>query len=151
MIMIKQNYSLLCQKARKNSRIIMDNILTYLQQRIIVELNVGGTHFETTLSTLLKGETVLSAMISGKLPVREDRDGKVFIDRDPKHFNRILNFLRDGDVPLPATQTELEELKREAEFYCIDSLIRICESESCPSKKKEKMKMLKEEQTSKIE
>ena len=118
----------------------MEDLQQKIIQKIIVELNVGGTHFETSLSTLLKGETVLSAMFYGKLPVRKDGDGKVFIDRDPKHFNRILNFLRDGDIPLPATQTELEELKREAEFYCIDSLIRICESENSPTKKKEKMK-----------
>jgi BTB/POZ domain-containing adapter for CUL3-mediated RhoA degradation protein len=34
----------------------------------------------------------------------------VVLDRSGKHFGSILNFLRDGSVPLPDTRRELKEL-----------------------------------------
>jgi hypothetical protein len=43
--------------------------------------------------------------------------GRIFIDRDPKHFDTILNYLRDGSCVLPDNDLELEELLREANFY----------------------------------
>ena len=35
----------------------------------------------------------------------------------------ILNYLRDGDVALPASQRELQELLAEAEYYRVEGLI----------------------------
>ena len=84
-----------------------------------VNLNVGGTHFRTSLSTFEK----LSKMVSGKMRLEKDKDGVVFIDRDAKHFNRILNFIRDGLIPIPETRAEREELQMEAQFYGMQSLI----------------------------
>ena len=43
--------------------------------------------------------------------------GRVFVDRDPKHFRLILNFLRDGTAALPTDPIELQEIKQEAEFF----------------------------------
>lgn len=43
--------------------------------------------------------------------------GRVFLDRDPKHFRLILNFLRDGSVCLPNCSVELDEILHEAMFY----------------------------------
>ncbi len=43
--------------------------------------------------------------------------GRVFLDRDPKHFRLILNYLRDGEVCLPACALELQEILQEALFY----------------------------------
>ncbi len=43
--------------------------------------------------------------------------GRVFVDRDPKHFRLILNFLRDGTAALPSDPIELQEIKQEAEFF----------------------------------
>ena len=95
----------------------------------IVTLNVGGVRFCTSSDTLMKGGTTLSEMFSGGMPIKRDKDGAVFIDRDGKHFNTILNFLRNGTVPLPKTELELEELKLEAEFYGITQLIDCCKNE----------------------
>ena len=81
------------------------------RQEKYVDLNVGGTHFKTSLSTLLKGETMLSAMFSGRMPLQKDETGMIFIDRDGRQFYRVLNFLRDGEISLPETQSELDELK----------------------------------------
>lgn len=49
------------------------------------------------------------------------------IDRCGKHFGTILNFLRDGSVPLPESTKEMAELLAEAKFYCISELAESCE------------------------
>ena len=43
--------------------------------------------------------------------------GHVFIDRDPKHFALILNFLRDGFAVLPRDEQVLTEIMVEAAYY----------------------------------
>jgi len=40
--------------------------------------------------------------------------GWVLIDRDGRHFGTMLNYLRDGSVPLPETKKETQELLAEA-------------------------------------
>lgn len=49
------------------------------------------------------------------------------IDRCGKHFGTILNFLRDGAVPLPESTKEMAELLTEAKYYCISELAESCE------------------------
>lgn len=49
------------------------------------------------------------------------------IDRCGKHFGTILNFLRDGSVPLPESTREMAELHAEAKYYCITELAQSCE------------------------
>lgn len=44
------------------------------------------------------------------------------IDRDGKHFGKLLNYLRDGNIDLPETRRELLELQKEAKYFCIDEL-----------------------------
>ena len=53
--------------------------------------------------------------------------GWILIDRCGKHFPLILNFLRDGAVPLPQNEVELQEVLTEAKYYCIEQLVEICE------------------------
>jgi len=93
-----------------------------------VTLNIGGKVFRTFTDTLMKGTTMLSAMFSGRIPVKKEEDGSVFIDRDGTHFRYILNFLRDGTLSRPDTLKEIDELKAEARFYCIPRLVEYCES-----------------------
>lgn len=40
----------------------------------------------------------------------------------------ILNFLRDGSVPLPQNEVELREIYAEAKYYLIDQLVSQCEA-----------------------
>lgn len=62
-----------------------------------VKVNVGGTRYETTLSTLQKyPDSMLGTMFSGRHELHVDDDGHVFIDRDGKYFGDVLNYLRDG-------------------------------------------------------
>lgn len=67
--------------------------------RIIV-LRVGGTEFETRLSTLQKyPNTFLGAMFSHEdMPPKAEEDGSYFIDQDPTYFRFILESYRNGAV-----------------------------------------------------
>lgn len=51
----------------------------------------------------------------------------MFIDRCGKHFGTILNFLRDGSVPLPETCVEISEILAEANYYGVTELSDACE------------------------
>ena len=90
----------------------------------IMKLNVGGTHFTTTRTTLTRfPQSVLGAMFSGRHNILEDDDGAYFIDRDGSVFSHILNFLRAPEkfnlnlVPKQDTQLFLQEF----EFYGLDA------------------------------
>ncbi|KAL8567251.1 BTB/POZ domain-containing adapter for CUL3-mediated RhoA degradation protein 3 [Nucella lapillus] len=87
-----------------------------------VKLNVGGSLYYTTIGTLIKHDTMLRAMFSGRMEVLTDSDGWILIDRCGKHFGTILNFLRDGHIPLPENRRELLELQQEAKYYLVQDL-----------------------------
>lgn len=83
----------------------------------IINLNVGGTHFTTRLSTLLsRSESMLCAMFSGSCPIDRDSDGRYFIDRDGKYFSYILNYLRDPINFVISVET-IPPVLVEAEYY----------------------------------
>lgn len=50
------------------------------------------------------------------------------IDRCGKHFGTILNYLRDGAVPLPESRREIEELLAEAKYYLVQGLVDECQA-----------------------
>jgi len=84
------------------------------QQNTIVNLNIGGTPFTTTYTTLTKYHGTRFAALA--------EQQKQFIDRDPALFRVILNYVRDGDVTLPETQLGLTDLLNESQYYEIVSL-----------------------------
>lgn len=91
-----------------------------------VILNIGGTIFETTRSTLTSDQrSIFASMFSGRYYFEPDSDGSYFIDRDPTHFKYILNFLRDSNVYLPPNKTIYQELMIEAEFYELEAMLEI--------------------------
>jgi len=65
----------------------------------ILELNVGGAHFTTSLSTMRKYKSMFSSMFSGKFEVVKDANGRYFLDRDPEVFRLILDFMRSDVLP----------------------------------------------------
>lgn len=93
-----------------------------------VKLNVGGSLHYTTIGTLVKHDTMLRAMFSGRMEVLTDSEGWILIDRCGKHFGSILNFLRDGTLPLPENRRELLELQQEAKYYLVQDLCTLIES-----------------------
>uniref|UniRef100_A0A5S6Q0U3 BTB domain-containing protein n=1 Tax=Trichuris muris TaxID=70415 RepID=A0A5S6Q0U3_TRIMR len=84
-----------------------------------VKLNVGGYLYYTTVGTLIKQDSMLRAMFSGRMEVLTDPDGWVLIDRCGKHFDVILRFLRDGHVALPNCATFVQHIMAEAKYYCM--------------------------------
>lgn len=89
----------------------------------IVSLNVGGTFYTTTRSTLRRfSGSMLHAMFSGAMPSTIDSDGRYFIDRDGRMFQYILNYLRSTKLSLPKDFDEFDSLIAEVDFFQIDLL-----------------------------
>lgn len=91
----------------------------------IVELNVGGSTYTTTLTTLNSyTESMLCRMVSnGNLSNATDTKERIFIDRDGPLFRYILNFLRDKQLNLPENFAEYAQLYAEADFYRIEPIM----------------------------
>jgi BTB/POZ domain-containing adapter for CUL3-mediated RhoA degradation protein len=72
-------------------------------------------------------------MFSGRMDVITDSDGYILIDRSGKHFEFILNYLRDEDLTdlniyLDAkSEPELYEILKECKFYCIQPVVMLIE------------------------
>ena len=57
-----------------------------------INLNIGGRHFETTVSTLIgRGNNFFTSIIQHEPPSAGD---EIFIDRDGDAFGPLLNYLR---------------------------------------------------------
>ena len=112
----------------------------------VLTLNVGGKNFQTLRSTIQQNEVlreyVLRAETNNEII---SKDNAIFIDRDPKHFDMILSYLRnkaDGivrhktfksipsstsSILLPKDSKTLTELYFESIHYRIPELTdRIC-------------------------
>jgi hypothetical protein len=92
----------------------------------IIKLNIGGDHFTTSKSTLMKHEpTMLSTMFSSSnFKLTTDSEGYYFIDRNGKYFEYILKFLRDDKVNIEHLKKhQINDLIDEANFYMLESLI----------------------------
>eukprot|EP01012_Entosiphon_sulcatum_P048112 TRINITY_DN661_c0_g1_i2.p1 TRINITY_DN661_c0_g1~~TRINITY_DN661_c0_g1_i2.p1 ORF type:complete len:271 (-),score=36.16 TRINITY_DN661_c0_g1_i2:271-1062(-) len=83
-------------------------------------LDIGGTPFHTTQSTMNADTgSLLAALSSGNYIKEDEEDGYIFLDRDPLMFQHVLAYLRsDGKfLPLPAKTSDRMRLLRETEFY----------------------------------
>lgn len=93
----------------------------------IIEFNVGGKLFATTLDTIgfEKSSTLYQWYIEhkGSQHLTKDKNGCFFIDRDPFSFGVVLNFLRLKranqlwEVCLPKDPDRLALLTQEADYY----------------------------------
>ena len=106
----------------------------------MITLNVGGTRYTTTTTTLRGGSdadvgagkggsgTFFDTLLSGRFQVARDADGAIFIDRDGRRFRHVLNFLRAGSLhvteadPLEA-KLVYEEILEEAQFFGLERLV----------------------------
>lgn len=87
----------------------------------IVKLNVGGDNFITS-STTLSHSRYFEKLLSTRVGIQYDEDGRIFIDRSGKTFQEVLSFLRDKQIHVKA-KDDLICLKEEAVFYQMDDLI----------------------------
>ncbi|AWO99453.1 putative BTB/POZ domain-containing protein KCTD14 [Scophthalmus maximus] len=87
----------------------------------VVQLNVGGHLFSTSLSALRKHpDSRLAELFSGQPKLRADAEGRYFLDRDGSHFGAVLEFLRSESLPTESVR----EVHREAVYYNIKPLIK---------------------------
>eukprot|EP00746_Dinoflagellata_sp_MGD_P002505 gnl/MRDRNA2_/MRDRNA2_104885_c0_seq1.p1 gnl/MRDRNA2_/MRDRNA2_104885_c0~~gnl/MRDRNA2_/MRDRNA2_104885_c0_seq1.p1 ORF type:complete len:595 (-),score=100.09 gnl/MRDRNA2_/MRDRNA2_104885_c0_seq1:103-1887(-) len=91
----------------------------HLATEAMVDLNVGGSVFETARATLVQQPgSFLESVVSGRHRLSRDRNGRIFINRDPELFRLILNFLRNPAVPpMPRDHAESEALVTEASWF----------------------------------
>ena len=85
----------------------------------IVKLNVGGKKFATLKSTLLKYKNSYFAdLINNNEKVIYDENNAIFIDRNPKHFEFVIEYLRTGFMEsLPHDFDSLKRLNDEVLYY----------------------------------
>jgi hypothetical protein len=101
--------------------------LGVLAQGEVVRLKIGVRKFVTTVGTLTANGTrdnYFARLFSGQLPpshlpIGEKETQWVFIDRNGRYFEPLLDFLRTGEWLLPQGMDERLVL-REAEFYSIE-------------------------------
>ncbi|XP_076360059.1 BTB/POZ domain-containing protein KCTD12-like [Tachypleus tridentatus] len=97
----------------------------------VMELNVGGVFYTTSLNTLTKEPTsLLGQMFTGKgsKQVMRDSKGKFFIDRDGVIFRYVLDYLRNQKLILPENFHERERLKQEAEYFILPAMVASIEA-----------------------
>jgi len=93
----------------------------------IIKICVGGQNFKTTRGTLMSDQNSMLAKmfesdLLGRVAAARDPDtGAYFIDRSPKYFESILNFLRTGEIECPCC-LDKKFLLQEAEYYGIEGM-----------------------------
>ncbi|XP_052236670.1 BTB/POZ domain-containing protein KCTD18-like isoform X2 [Dreissena polymorpha] len=89
----------------------------------VVDLNVGGAHFTTTLSTLTKyPDRMLAAMFSVRHVINKDKDGRYVIHCDGTIFKHILEFPRFGTLPSGEVAVAVH---RYSEYFGLHELSKI--------------------------
>lgn len=101
--------------------------LEFLNPETLINLNIGGQLFETSVDILTRDPYSILAACCRKIPFfKICPDGKTyFFDRDWWIFRHILTYLRSAI--LPNELETLKELYKEASFYRLESLQRSIE------------------------
>jgi hypothetical protein len=94
----------------------------------VVELNVGGVTYATTLGTLQQADpdSPLASITSSEIQTIFGRDSKnrIFIDRDGVLFRYILDYLRNKRLALPENFSERDRLRVEADYYGLTGMVQ---------------------------
>ena len=88
-------------------------------------LNVGGTLFRTTRTTLtMDPNSMLAALASGEWSSTTDETGAILLDRDPAFFGPILNWLRSSKLII-SPSISYKGVLEEAKFFDLPSLVAL--------------------------
>jgi hypothetical protein len=108
--------------------------LSEIQMKRVI-LNVGGKRFETSSATLATiPEGLLAEMVSEASTIKPYKNEEVptyFVDRNPRFFDFILDYLRDPrnfKKILPTNKQILRQLHVEATYYRLTGLTEIIEA-----------------------
>jgi len=112
------------KKKRKNS-FGSPSVSPGIGDASIVEINVGGKIFATTIQTMTNQGSLFT-----NFQAKCDSQGRVFVDRDGTHFRWILNYLRDGTlITVPSRVCDRLELLQEARYYQLAGLVNVLEAQ----------------------
>jgi hypothetical protein len=100
------------------------------KQQQVVELNVGGVLYATTLRTLTSdSDSLFIKLLNNSSEPLKDNSNKLFIDRDGILFRYILDYMRNKTLILPENFSERHRLKCEAEYYQLKGLLRLIDDQ----------------------
>lgn len=103
----------------------------FLSSNNKVKLNIGGSVFATTISTLCREQSMFTALFGGQFTPELDEWGAVFVDRDAGYFPYILNYLRDGKLNMnDLSPAEKKHILKEAYYYGVSGLVRQLEADN---------------------
>lgn len=95
----------------------------------IIYINCAGSKFATMHSTIEKvKDTKFYRLIMTN--EEKDKEGNIFIDRPPKYFEFILNYLRTGRKIKEEEEEEDELFSKEMKFYQLDKYFELKQNES---------------------
>lgn len=82
-----------------------------------ITVNVGGTHFSVNKSTFTKLDYFKELFQKHPRDVQRDNRGNIFLERDPKYFHYVMDYLRSGYVEFKSGDHNL--IKQELEYFGI--------------------------------
>lgn len=88
--------------------------LMSMSKQDFTKINVGGTIFATKKSTLgtyhrIKKPNLLESLVTGITETQHDDNKTIFIDRNPRYFEYVLDYLRELDnFVLPDKESDLK-------------------------------------------
>lgn len=97
----------------------------------MINLKVGEKVFATTPTTISRIPGSVLDITLKEMWKHNPEKTQIIIDRDPTHFDKILNYLRDGKKSLlwlkdeRITSIDLMYVKQEAEFYVLKGLAQL--------------------------
>lgn len=91
----------------------------------LIKLNIGGTHHLTCDKAVLRSVpgSFLSKLFNELHALKVTDEGEVFLDRDGKTFETLLNYLRDDRKVFPEFMFRHEETMffKELQYWNIDT------------------------------
>lgn len=81
-----------------------------------VKLNVGGQFYEVARTTIDRHPNTMLCNLVSQRWQPDENDEPLFIDRNGHRFQFVLDWMRDGEVNLPVTES-YEAFRQELEYF----------------------------------
>eukprot|EP00756_Hemistasia_phaeocysticola_P066320 Hpha_TRINITY_DN9152_c0_g1::TRINITY_DN9152_c0_g1_i1::g.94473::m.94473 len=95
----------------------------------VVQLNVGGTRFTTTIATLCaEPGSGLAALFRDPGRIPRDHEGRLFLDCDPAPFEVLLKYLRGERFAVKRSDPLLTVVRQQAEMFGLLGFSRLLDA-----------------------